>query len=452
MEKSLKKKRKPATWITGIATDFIDLILKEQIISGRNIKDLIVKHNDIIGASNDPSLVIKSYDKFVCVLENFIEIVPDDLTKIKGRKQNLISLKKEFLEEEKTRLTEEILKTIEIGYTDPRSRKRKIEEKAMTEEKTPAPKEKTVSKPRKESNIRVNTLTRIIDTLLWLVQNNSNSVRSDVVAKVAGIKKLHLSTIKTWEDSLSKHGIFLNACYLEKEGKLLVRDARNCLLSCCDLYRRISGEEPDSKYRSAGVVAAKKASVTNKIIGNSENGGVYYYTAGIIADNSFAAVNVDLICKSLIDLGYEYMTRYKLRDILKERPEFLFVQHGEFIGLEEKQESWELIREEFDPEKKKKWVDCRLPLSLVEVKRYFPETEELSMISERDGFYRIYYSESHTSSRIWYRLVTSFIGKDNIEKHIFDIDGKLINQISHKINDVEKILSERDLGYRIENL
>lgn len=425
------------SWATGLTVNVINACKEKGVITDMDVRNLIIESNNKIGASNDPALIKKSFDKFIFVTKNEFEIVND------GKKGNrdtfLISLKKE-------KSLEEILKVVELGYTDPRKFKKKTTSSFSKKEEIIS--EKRTVRRKKESNIRIDTLTKIMDTLLYSVQHNTNTVDCNVVSKIIEVKKIHSSTIKSWEGNLSKHGVMLDVCYLDREGRLIIRNAKDCLLSCCDLYKRLSGSEPDGKYKSAGISMVR--SVKKEIIRNEDYDTVYFYTAGIIAENEFNAIDVESLCKYLgNNFGYG-LTKRKLQDILKDRPEFSFIRYGEAIGLEKKNESWETIKSECSPKNKKLWVDCRLPMTLVEIKRFFPDTEELSIISEKDGFYRVHYDQSCTSLMTWYKLVTSFIGKDYIKDCIFDAD--LIIKIRKEVDRVDSLLIEGSIGYKLENL
>ena len=321
-------------------------------------------------------------------------------------------------------------------------------------------------KGSKEERIRINTLDNIMEALYYYIMyNKDGGVIGNNVAKVLGVKKMSQIQIKTWVNGLSKHSVTLNVYYDGRNDKLVFREAEKDLSICCELYRKITGKEPKREYlkllsgvekpkvlvsKTSSAIIIKESVVDKKMIKEDSYEDLYYYAAGIIVEHSYKAVDIDSMCTNLRKLGYD-VSKTDLQGILRKRAEFSVVRYGAAVGLNEGGwRTWDEIKEKFNPRNNIKWVDCRLSLAPEEVKNVFPETEVLSMITERDGFYRVYYNGSLTELTKWIQLATISIGAENLSKHIFD--QNLVGRIKTRINLLNEFMLKEELGCKLETL
>lgn len=194
----------------------------------------------------------------------------------------------------------------------------------------------------------------------------------------------------------------------------------------------------------------KESVIDKKMIKEDSYEDLYYYAAGIIVEHSYKAVDIDSLCTNLRKLGYD-VSKTELQGILRKRAEFSVVRYGAAVGLNEGGwKTWDEIKEKFNPKNNIKWVDCRLSLTPEEIKNIFPETETLSMITERDGFYRVYYNGSLTELTKWIQLATISIGAENLSSYIFDQD--LVKRIKTRINLLNEFMLKEELGCKLETL
>lgn len=115
----------------------------------------------------------------------------------------------------------------------------------------------------------------------------------------------------------------------------------------------------------------KESVIDKKMIKEDSYEDLYYYAAGIIVEHSYKAVDIDSLCTNLRKLGYD-VSKTELQGILRKRAEFSVVRYGAAVGLNEGGwKTWDEIKEKFNPKNNIKWVDCRLSLTLEEIKISF---------------------------------------------------------------------------------
>lgn len=435
--------------------------LKEnKTISDVHVKNLISEVHSKVGRSLDRALIKKKADELLFTWMNGeLNIVKKEM---KGKRTPLaIKLKNEeaMNDKEFEIFTEKILEKVLVKESG-RVRK-ELEIKEEPEEIT-APSKKR----NKEERIRINTLDNIMEALSYsITYNRGDGVTGNNVAKVLGVKRINQIQIKTWVNGLSKHSVTLNVYYDGRNDKLVFREAEKDLSICCELYRKITGKEPKREYlkllsgkekpkvlvsKTSSAIVLKRSVVDKITIEEDSYNDLYYYVAGIIVENEYKAVDIDSMCTNLRKLGYD-VSKTELQGILRKRAEFSIVRYGAAVGLNEGGwKTWDEIKEKFNPKNNIKWVDCRLSLTLEEIKNVFPETEALSMITERDGFYRVYYNGSLTELTKWIQLATISIGAENLSSYIFDQD--LVKRIKTRINLLNEFMLKEELGCKLETL
>lgn len=460
----------------------LNSLRKDDIISDLNVKNLVSKIHGEIGRSQDKALVKKKVDEVVFIwMDGELNIEKE---KIKGNRTPLIielkerEKKKAMSDEEFKKFSEEVLERV---LTKNRGRKKEVieepepevvEEKPVEVEEVipePEPEKKIVtvsSEKRKEERIRINALDNIMEALDYYIRfNESGKVSGSGVAKRLGIKRINHIVVKSWINGLSKHSVTLNVYYDGRNDKLIFREAVKDLSICCEIYRSITKEEPKKEYlkligsvekpkmlvsKTTSAIIMKDSVVDKKTINEDLYEDLYYYVAGIIVEHGYKAVDIDSMCTNLGKLGYT-VSKSELQGILRKRAEFSVVRYGAAVGLNEGGwKTWDLIKEKFDPRNNMRWVDCRLSLTLEEVKNVFWETEVLSMVTERDGFYRVHYNGSLTELTKWIQLATISIGAENLSKHIFD--QNLVGRIKTRINLLNEFMLKEELGCKLETL
>lgn len=438
----------------------LNSLRENKTISDVHVKNLISEIHSKVGRSLDRALIKKKADELLFIwMKGELNIVKKE--SIGKRTPLVIKLKNEedMNDMEFEIFTEKILEKVLVKES-----RRVRKEPEIKEE----PKEIiTLSKKgRKEERIRINTLDNIMEALYYYIMyNKDGGVIGNNVAKVLGVKKMSQIQIKTWVNGLSKHSVTLNVYYDGRNDKLVFREAEKDLSICCELYRKITGKEPKREYlkllsgvekpkvlvsKASSAIIIKESVVDKKMIKEDSYEDLYYYAAGIIVEHSYKAVDIDSMCTNLRKLGYD-VSKTDLQGILRKRAEFSVVRYGAAVGLNEGGwRTWDEIKEKFNPRNNIKWVDCRLSLAPEEVKNVFPETEVLSMITERDGFYRVYYNGSFTELTKWIQLATISIGAENLSKHIFD--QNLVGRIKTRINLLNEFMLKEELGCKLETL
>lgn len=438
----------------------LNSLRENKTISDVHVKNLISEIHSKVGRSLDRALIKKKADELLFIwMKGELNIVKKE--SIGKRTPLVIELKNEedMNDMEFEIFTEKILEKVLVKE----SRRVRKEPEIKEEPKeiiTPSKKES------KEERIRINTLDNIMEALYYYIMyNKDGGVIGNNVAKVLGVKKMSQIQIKTWVNGLSKHSVTLNVYYDGRNDKLVFREAEKDLSICCELYRKITGKEPKREYlkllsgvekpkvlvsKTSSAIIIKESVVDKKMIKEDSYEDLYYYAAGIIVEHSYKAVDIDSMCTNLRKLGYD-VSKTDLQGILRKRAEFSVVRYGAAVGLNEGGwRTWDEIKEKFNPRNNIKWVDCRLSLAPKEVKNVFPETEVLSMITERDGFYRVYYNGSLTELTKWIQLATISIGAENLSKHIFD--QNLVGRIKTRINLLNEFMLKEELGCKLETL
>lgn len=438
----------------------LNSLRENKTISDVHVKNLISEIHSKVGRSLDRALIKKKADELLFIwMKGELNIVKKE--SIGKRTPLVIELKNEedMNDMEFEIFTEKILEKVLVKE----SRRVRKEPEIKEEPKeiiTPS------KKGSKEERIRINTLDNIMEALYYYIMyNKDGGVIGNNVAKVLGVKKMSQIQIKTWVNGLSKHSVTLNVYYDGRNDKLVFREAEKDLSICCELYRKITGKEPKREYlkllsgveklkvlvsKTSSAIIIKESVVDKKMIKEDSYEDLYYYAAGIIVEHSYKAVDIDSMCTNLRKLGYD-VSKTDLQGILRKRAEFSVVRYGAAVGLNEGGwRTWDEIKEKFNPRNNIKWVDCRLSLAPEEVKNVFPETEVLSMITERDGFYRVYYNGSLTELTKWIQLATISIGAENLSKHIFD--QNLVGRIKTRINLLNKFMLKEELGCKLETL
>lgn len=438
----------------------LNSLRENKTISDVHVKNLISEVHSEIGRSLDKALIKRKADELLFTWMNSeLNIVKKEM---KGKRTPLvIKLKNEeaMNDEEFEIFTEKILEKVLVKESG-RVRKEPEIKEEPEEITTPS------KKRNKEERIRINTLDNIIEALSYsITYNRGDGVTGNNVAKVLGVKRINQIQIKTWVNGLSKHSVTLNVYYDGRNDKLVFREAEKDLSICCELYRKITGKEPKREYlkllsgkekpkvlvsKTSSAIVMKESVIDKKMIKEDSYEDLYYYAAGIIVEHSYKAVDIDSLCTNLRKLGYD-VSKTELQGILRKRAEFSVVRYGAAVGLNEGGwKTWDEIKEKFNPKNNIKWVDCRLSLTLEEIKNIFPETETLSMITERDGFYRIYYNGSLTELTKWIQLATISIGAENLSSYIFDQD--LVKRIKTRINLLNEFMLKEELGCKLETL
>lgn len=438
----------------------LNSLRENKTISDVHVKNLISEIHSKVGRSLDRALIKKKADELLFIwMKGELNIVKKE--SIGKRTPLVIELKNEedMNDMEFEIFTEKILEKVLVKE----SRRVRKEPEIKEEPKeiiTPS------KKGSKEERIRINTLDNIMEALYYYIMyNKDGGVIGNNVAKVLGVKKMSQIQIKTWVNGLSKHSVTLNVYYDGRNDKLVFREAEEDLSICCELYRKITGKEPKREYlkllsgvekpkvlvsKTSSAIIIKESVVDKKMIKEDSYEDLYYYAAGIIVEHSYKAVDIDSMCTNLRKLGYD-VSKTDLQGILRKRAEFSVVRYGAAVGLNEGGwRTWDEIKEKFNPRNNIKWVDCRLSLAPEEVKNVFPETEVLSMITERDGFYRVYYNGSLTELTKWIQLATISIGAENLSKHIFD--QNLVGRIKTRINLLNEFMLKEELGCKLETL
>ena len=432
----------------------LNSLRENKTISDVHVKNLISEIHSKVGRSLDRALIKKKADELLFIwMKGELNIVKKE--SIGKRTPLVIKLKNEedMNDMEFEIFTEKILEKVLVKE----SRRVRKEPEIKEEPKeiiTPS------KKGSKEERIRINTLDNIMEALYYYIMyNKDGGVIGNNVAKVLGVKKMSQIQIKTWVNGLSKHSVTLNVYYDGRNDKLVFREAEKDLSICCELYRKITGKEPKREYlkllsgvekpkvlvsKTSSAIIIKESVVDKKMIKEDSYEDLYYYAAGIIVEHSYKAVDIDSMCTNLRKLGYD-VSKTDLQGILRKRAEFSVVRYGAAVGLNEGGwRTWDEIKEKFNPRNNIKWVDCRLSLAPEEVKNVFPETEVLSMITERDGFYRVYYNGSLTELTKWIQLATISIGAENLSKHIFD--QNLVGRIKTRINLLNEFMLKEEIG------
>lgn len=443
-----------------LVRDLLNSLRENKTISDVHVKNLISEIHSKVGRSLDRALIKKKADELLFIwMKGELNIVKKE--SIGKRTPLVIELKNEedMNDMEFEIFTEKILEKVLVKE----SRRVRKEPEIKEEPKeiiTPS------KKGSKEEKIRINTLDNIMEALYYYIMyNKDGGVIGNNVAKVLGVKKMSQIQIKTWVNGLSKHSVTLNVYYDGRNDKLVFREAEKDLSICCELYRKITGKEPKREYlkllsgvekpkvlvsKTSSAIIIKESVVDKKMIKEDSYEDLYYYAAGIIVEHSYKAVDIDSMCTNLRKLGYD-VSKTDLQGILRKRAEFSVVRYGAAVGLNEGGwRTWDEIKEKFNPRNNIKWVDCRLSLAPEEVKNVFPETEVLSMITERDGFYRVYYNGSLTELTKWIQLATISIGAENLSKHIFD--QNLVGRIKTRINLLNEFMLKEELGCKLETL
>lgn len=438
----------------------LNSLRENKTISDVHVKNLISEIHSKVGRSLDRALIKKKADELLFIwMKGELNIVKKE--SIGKRTPLVIELKNEedMNDMEFEIFTEKILEKVLVKE----SRRVRKEPEIKEEPKeiiTPS------KKGSKEERIRINTIDNIMEALYYYIMyNKDGGVIGNNVAKVLGVKKMSQIQIKTWVNGLSKHSVTLNVYYDGRNDKLVFREAEKDLSICCELYRKITGKEPKREYlkllsgvekpkvlvsKTSSAIIIKESVVDKKMIKEDSYEDLYYYAAGIIVEHSYKAVDIDSMCTNLRKLGYD-VSKTDLQGILRKRAEFSVVRYGAAVGLNEGGwRTWDEIKEKFNPRNNIKWVDCRLSLAPEEVKNVFPETEVLSMITERDGFYRVYYNGSLTELTKWIQLATISIGAENLSKHIFD--QNLVGRIKTRINLLNEFMLKEELGCKLETL
>ena len=438
----------------------LNSLRENKTISDVHVKNLISEIHSKVGRSLDRALIKKKADELLFIwMKGELNIVKKE--SIGKRTPLVIELKNEedMNDMEFEIFTEKILEKVLVKE----SRRVRKEPEIKEEPKeiiTPS------KKGSKEERIRINTLDNIMEALYYYIMyNKDGGVIGNNVAKVLGVKKMSQIQIKTWVNGLSKHSVTLNVYYDGRNDKLVFREAEKDLSICCELYKKITGKEPKREYlkllsgvekpkvlvsKTSSAIIIKESVVDKKMIKEDSYEDLYYYAAGIIVEHSYKAVDIDSMCTNLRKLGYD-VSKTDLQGILRKRAEFSVVRYGAAVGLNEGGwRTWDEIKEKFNPRNNIKWVDCRLSLAPKEVKNVFPETEVLSMITERDGFYRVYYNGSLTELTKWIQLATISIGAENLSKHIFD--QNLVGRIKTRINLLNEFMLKEELGCKLETL
>lgn len=438
---------------------------KEKVISDIHVKDIVRDVHVEVGRSLDKAEIKRKADDLI------FKCMKGELIVVKGSKYGKgkrIPLMLEYKEEKKLtsmsdedfkKLTEEIVNKV-VGTT----------EVVVKEEKKPEPPKVVEVEPakkcrEKDKNIRQRVLERLMAALSYSIKfSEGDGVSGSGVARVLGIKKVNQILVKTWISGLLKHSITLNVYYDGRTDKLVFREAKKDLSLCCELYKKITKKDPPREYlkllgdvekpktlvsKTTSAVIVKDP-ISEKTIEEDQYGDLYYYAAGIIVEHGYKAVEIDSMCVSLGKLGYT-VSKSELQGILRKRAEFNVVRYGAAIGLNSGGwKTWDEIKKKFDPRNNMKWVDCRLELTLNEIRKVFWETEVLSMVTERDGFYRVHYNGSLTELTKWIQLATISIGAKNLSNHIFDQD--LVERIKTRVELLNEFMLKEELGCKLETL
>ena len=108
---------------------------------------------------------------------------------------------------------------------------------------------------------------------------------------------------------------------------------------------------------------------------------------------------------------------------------------------------WINISEKYDPKNTRLSVIARIGMSLDEVRKFIPETEVLSVISDTDAIYRLWYNRSIHSFKDLIRLYRTFRGTDAILS-----DDVLVERMEREIVILDSAGYANNLAYQIETI
>lgn len=166
---------------------------------------------------------------------------------------------------------------------------------------------------------------------------------------------------------------------------------------------------------------------------------------GILTTSGVGRVEIDSLIKCLREQFGIITDKKDIKEVLKDVKEVETSDFGYSYSL--KPSNWESIRETYGPQNFHSHFIARIGMTKEEILEYLPDSkvELLSVISEREGIYKITYDRSMHTKKNLLRLYRTFRGEDMILDNM-----KLVNMLEREITIINGRIYRGDLRYGIE--
>lgn len=403
--------------------------------------------------TTDASRTSKVTNMLISILgDKWIETVQDDSVKKIGKSNpRLFSLKLD-----KGNETESLnkLKSDIISYFLKKEIKSAPKTKSIAAVSSKKDKEKagrTFTRPK------LTMVKRVYDVLLKVYRSGKETIPFPKLSEYMDHRYMSQQVLDTWKNSLAEYGFSLDVRVVSIGGNKKAakfNGVKDIIFSlskkAVEWYGEDLGAEKDlgiSGLMSVKTVEPKKITITEKKDVDQDTGYLIYVIAGILKKHG-KALDYDDLCKVLRDNFSISTTKVDLRKLASEVPEFDgTIRVNSAIMLKDLTNGWINISEKYDPKNTRLSVIARIGMSLDEVRKFIPETEVLSVISDTDAIYRLWYNRSIHSFKDLIRLYRTFRGTDAILS-----DDVLVERMEREIVILDSAGYANNLAYQIETI
>lgn len=439
MEKKLRKKSKGLEYYAAVLDKLVNL--NTTVFSKKELYKIMDEVSEGGGYSTDPSLRTVSLKRFEEILtDKWLEKVNDKDNKCLYSLKLTKGQEKEDLEQMKALFTNFYMN---IGERISAGRNGGKEQKNTKKQEFSS----ILGKPKRES------FEKFWRILCWMEQNKKNEIKLTEIRTLIG-GNFSECTLSSWIKSFENINMIIDAVYVSmNRGKSFVRIHNNIISTKLQVQQ--------AAYRCYGLILDGARNIKPLRKGEQERGiqrvvireseeevykTIFYAIAGIIMKNNEKPVGSDNICSILLKEFGIHETKKEIIEHLRRRPEFNLIKHGELIELKDGIDSWEDIKTQFGPERKKKTVFARLTLPFEEIKKHFPGTKQESKISDNDAIYKIETNDSVHSLKEWVLLYRKLREPDKI------FDDELVDKIKKEIIRIDILSFKDNFAYEIEEL
>lgn len=438
----------------------IERMGKNKAIPTIELDDMVMQALEKSGLVFNGNSTADRLEKKLCIiLGDDIEVVDNKREGERTRAKRLFCLKA-YSDEDLIRLKKKVEKYFDnrMHYT---RREATVVEDGKTKTKTTV---YSGYRPRKEY------VRKIVSTLSKFKESRKPLLDiDDMRAGMRTAKSIKLILVD-WMNSLRKLEVDLEATITGGERGLIINKLDNTLSQLLkavkvhysedkDLAKmledalNISGKvkmEPRIEKMPESFIEKKDSKdASEKVFKESEEefnkAYLIFALGGILTTSGVGRVEIDSLIKCLREQFGIITDKKDVKEVLKDVKEIETSDFGYSYLL--KPSNWESIKETYGPQNFHSHFIARIGMTKEEILEYLPDSkvELLSIISEREGIYKITYDRSMHTKKNLLRLYRTFRGEDMILD-----DMKLVNMLEREITIINGRIYRGDLRYGIE--
>lgn len=427
------------------------------IIRSADLYEFIRQNDEKFGRNcTDHSRCTRVTDTLTSILgDKWIEVVKDESVKRIGRSNpRLFSLKLERGNENESlnKIKSDIRSYFLMKEVKSVPKAKSIKEIAVV-----VPKGKKEKAPRTFTRPKITMVRRLYDVLVKVCRGGKETVPFSKLSEYMDHRFMSQQVLDTWKNSLAEYGFSLDVRVVSIGGNKKAAKfsgVKDIIFSLSKKAVEWYGEDlgAEKELGLFGSIAVKtveprKVTVTEKKEVDQDTGYLIYVIGGILKKHG-KALDYDDLCKVLRDNFAISTTKVDLRKLANEVPEFDgTIRLNNAIMLKDLDNGWISISEKYDPKNTKLSVIARIGMTTDEVRKFIPEAEVLSVISDTDAIYRLWYNKSIHSFKNLIRLYRTFRGTDTILGN-----DTLVERMEREIVILDSAGYANNLAYQIETI